>query len=64
MKSCPKCKSENVKLVDHLTIKCLICLDCGFDERTTYDVYPSHRTNQKEKGNFSPYKAGGSKRTS
>ena len=38
------------------------CNNCGFDERVVYDVYPEQKTSQKAKGNYSPYKAGGSGR--
>lgn len=60
---CPKCNSENIKVVDYLGIKCLVCNNCGFDERYYYEIYPEQRTSQKEKGRFNPYKAGGKRRT-
>jgi len=58
--NCPRCKSENVKVVKHLTIKCIICNDCGYDERDQYDVYPENKTKHYK----DPYKAGGPRRTS
>ena len=59
MKSCPKCKSGNVKIIDYLGVKCIVCNDCEFDESKQYDVYPEENRSQKEKGRFTPYKAGG-----
>ena len=56
---CPKCKSSNVKIVDYMDIKCIVCKNCGYDETKQYDVYPEEKTSQKEKGRYSPYKAGG-----
>jgi len=55
---CPKCNSGKVKLVDYLGIKCIVCNDCGFDETKQYEVY-SEKKSQKEKGMYTPYKAGG-----
>ena len=43
MRKCPKCKSENIKRVDYLSIKCVKCDDCGFDESKQYDVYPEEK---------------------
>ena len=63
MKICPRCKSENIKEVDYMNVKCIICNDCGYDQRETYDVFPEDRETQREKRKFSPYKAGGGKRT-
>ena len=62
-KICPKCNSENIKLVDYLGIKAVKCNDCGFDETKEYEVFPEEKKSQKEKGRFSPYKAGGKSRT-
>ena len=62
-KSCPKCKSSNVKLIDYLGVKCVICKKCGFDESNKYEVYPEQKISQKAKGRFTPYKTGGHKRT-
>lgn len=44
-------------------VKCIVCNNCGFDESKQYDVYPEGKTSQKEKGRYTPYKAGGFKRT-
>ncbi len=59
---CPKCKSGNVKMIDYFSVKCIKCYNCGYDETKQYDVYPEEKTSQKEKGRYTPYKAGGSRR--
>ena len=63
MAKCPKCSSENIKFSIYLGIKALKCKNCGFDESSVYEVYPEQKTSQKAKGNYTPYKTGGSKRT-
>ena len=63
-KKCPVCKSKNIKLVDYIGVKCILCLDCGFDERKHYEVFPEEKVSQKEKGRYSPYKSGGGSRVS
>jgi len=60
--TCPQCHSENIKLVDYMGIACTVCNDCGYDERSLYEVYPSERTSQSAKGKFTPYKTGGGRR--
>ncbi len=50
-------------MVDYLSVKCIVCGNCGYDETKQYDVYPEEKTSQKEKGRYTPYKAGGFKRT-
>ena len=60
---CPKCQSDEVKLVEYMGAVCLVCLNCGFDESALYEVYPDSKSSQKQKGNFSPYQAGGGART-
>ncbi|HJO01379.1 MAG: hypothetical protein QF655_01970 [Candidatus Woesearchaeota archaeon] len=62
-KICLKCKSSNIKLISYMGVKCIVCNNCGFDESKQYDVYPEGKTSQKEKGRYTPYKAGGFKRT-
>ncbi|MAE43289.1 hypothetical protein CMO93_05940 [Candidatus Woesearchaeota archaeon] len=62
-KTCPKCESNNIKIVDYLGTKCIICKNCGFDESKEYEVYPEQKTSQKEKARHTPYKTGGHKRT-
>jgi predicted nucleic-acid-binding Zn-ribbon protein len=61
-KKCPKCSSSNVKIIDYLGAKCIKCGNCSYDESKLYDVYPEEKTSQKEKGRYTPYKAGGYKR--
>lgn len=63
MTSCPKCKSDKVKLVLYRGIKCFLCKNCGFDERDVYEQYPESRSSQKAKARYTPYKAGGPRRT-
>lgn len=60
---CPKCNSENVKIVEYLGTKCIVCKECGYDEREDLEQVPEQRSSQKAKGQYSPYKKGGSKRT-
>ena len=61
--TCPRCNSTNTKQVEYMGIICTICSKCGYDERSLYEVYPSERTSQSAKGKFTPYKAGGGRRT-
>ncbi len=58
-KKCPKCSSGNVKIIDYLGAKCIVCNDCGFDETKQYEVFPEDKTSQKAKGSYMPYKTGG-----
>ena len=62
-KHCPKCGSAKTKTQAYMDINILICEKCGYDESALYEIYPEHKTSQKAKGQFSPYKTGGSKRT-
>jgi len=62
-KKCPKCKSENIKLVSYLSIKAVKCNDCDFDETKDYEIFPEQRETQREKTKFTPYKKGGIART-
>lgn len=61
-KACPKCNSKDVKSVDYIGMKCIVCNKCGYDETRLYDVYPEQKKGKKEKAGYSPYKAGGSGR--
>jgi hypothetical protein len=63
MKACPRCGSEKARLLEYMGAKCVVCDSCGFDERDSYAVYPEEDKSQKEKGRYSPYKAGGPKRS-
>jgi len=60
---CPKCKSEKVDSVEYMGTSMLVCQECGYDERDTYDEVPGQRNTQREKTKHSPYKTGGGKRT-
>lgn len=62
-KNCPKCESNNIKLIQYLGVNCIMCKNCGYDESKQYEVFPEDKVSQKEKGRYSPYKAGGFKRT-
>ncbi len=64
IRRCPKCGSTNVKLGEYQGIEVVICPMCGFDESRIYDEFPEMRTSQKAKAQFTPYKAGGGRRTS
>ena len=59
---CPSCNSDNIKIIDYLGVKCIICNNCGLDESKQYEVFPEENKSQKEKGRYTPYKAGGFKR--
>ncbi|MBI2541426.1 hypothetical protein HYV80_01840 [Candidatus Woesearchaeota archaeon] len=63
MPKCPKCGSDNAKLIRYLGIKVVKCSSCGFDESAVYEVFPEQKASQKAKGNYSKYKTGGSRRT-
>ena len=58
-KSCPKCKSDKIKIISYIGVKCIICNNCGFDESSQYEVYPEEKKSQKAKEKYSVYKAGG-----
>ncbi len=59
---CPQCHSKNIKKQMYAGLDCVICKDCGFDERILQDE-PNAKKSQKAKGSFSPYRSGGGKRT-
>lgn len=63
MTKCPKCGSTQTKKEPYMDIDVLICKSCSYDESALYDIYPEQKTSQKAKGQFSPYKTGGGKRT-
>ncbi len=60
---CPKCGSKSIVFQNYRGIKTIKCKSCGFDESSVYEVYPEQKTSQKAKGEYSVYKAGGSRRT-
>jgi len=61
-KKCPKCGSAHVDQVEMMGSKFLICLSCGYDESDVLEVYPESRGGKG--GKSSPYKRGGSMRSS
>jgi len=61
-KTCPKCSSSKIKIVDYIGAKCIVCNKCGYDESSIYEVYPEQKKSKKEKMSYSPYKTGGPKR--
>jgi len=60
--TCPKCNSENIRIIDYLGIKCIICKNCNYDETALYEVYPEQKKSAKEKASYTPYKTGGPRR--
>ena len=62
-KSCPKCKSDKIKIISYIGVKCIVCNNCGFDESSQYEVFGEEKKSQKAKGNYAPYKSGGYQRS-
>jgi predicted nucleic-acid-binding Zn-ribbon protein len=60
-KRCPKCGSEEIEMYDDLAF--IKCTKCGYDELGTADFPYGVKKSQKEKGRYSPFKAGGSRRS-
>ena len=60
---CPKCGSENIKIVDYMGAKVIVCKKCGYDETEELAIVPEQRETQREKTRYSPYRKGGGKRT-
>ena len=56
---CPKCSSNNIKIIKYMGIGCITCDNCGFDESAQYEVFPEEKKSQKAKGSYTPYKSGG-----
>jgi len=42
-KNCPKCSSNNIKIISYMGVKCVVCSNCGFDESKQYDVFPENK---------------------
>jgi len=61
-KTCPKCSSKNIKTIDYMGAKCIVCNNCGYDESSIYEVYPEQKKSAKEKASYTPYKTGGPRR--
>jgi ribosome-binding protein aMBF1 (putative translation factor) len=55
---CPKCGSDNIKIVDYMNSKIKVCKDCNYDERDELEEVPDQRNTQREKRKFSPYRSG------
>lgn len=60
---CPRCNSDKVRFEKFIGIKCLVCSNCGYDERKELSTASGDRSRQKGKSSFTPYRAGGGKRT-
>lgn len=63
MRKCPKCNSYNVEPYLYQSVEVIKCNECGFDEGAEFEQHPTEKTSQKAKGKYSPYKAGGPKRS-
>lgn len=59
--NCRKCGSENVEIVSYQGTDCIVCHECGYDEREEFEVFLEERKNSG-KGRYSPYKTGGPRR--
>ena len=57
---CPKCGSTNLMVYDE-DLNIIKCNDCGYDELEHEPVSYDIKKNT-QKGNFNPYKTGGSRR--
>ena len=55
---CPRCNSTKIKRYKYINTDCYQCLNCGYDTCSDVGSFPEQRTSQKEKGRYSPYKAG------
>ncbi len=62
-KNCPKCGSKDIEIEPYMDLNCILCKQCGYNEANQYEIYPENKASQKAKGKFTPYKAGGGKRT-
>ena len=47
-KNCPKCSSNNVKIINYLGVKCVVCNNCGFDETKQYEVFSEEKRRNLE----------------
>ncbi len=61
--TCPQCHSETIRKVQYMGIICIVCNGCGYDERSLYEVYPEEKASQSQKGRYTPYRAGGPRRS-
>jgi transcription initiation factor TFIIIB Brf1 subunit/transcription initiation factor TFIIB len=60
---CPECGSADIFVLAYRGTTCVVCGNCGFDERDEIDVYPEQRVSQREKSRYTPYKKGGGRRS-
>ena len=63
MTKCPQCDSENVEYYKFMGATVMRCKSCKFDEGEELELYPEERGSQKAKGGYSPYQAGGGRRS-
>ncbi len=61
MPTCPRCRSENVEVLDEdlSLIRCRACGYDGLEEGNSGNNSSEGRKSQREKGRYSPYKQGG-----
>ena len=62
MKRCPRCNSYNIEPYIFELVEVIKCNDCGYDEGSDFEEYPTQKTSQKAKGKYKVYKTGGSQR--
>jgi transcription initiation factor TFIIIB Brf1 subunit/transcription initiation factor TFIIB len=55
---CPICSSNNVVVERYQGTMCIVCQDCGYDEKEDLDTSATFKTNQKAKSENNPYKTG------
>jgi len=55
---CPICSSNNVVVEKYMGSMCIVCRDCGYDEKEDLDSSATFKTNQKAKAENNPYKSG------
>ena len=57
---CPRCHSNNIRIVNYLGVHAVVCNACGFDETAELEELPESRSATKTRG---PYRVGGARRT-
>jgi len=63
MNKCPVCGSKKIRPYKYNDVTCFECDNCSYDSCEEFEEVPEEKTSQKAKGRYTPYKAGGSKRT-
>ena len=63
MRKCPKCGSEDIKIIDYMGAKVIVCNKCKYDETDELAITPGQRETQREKRKYSHYRSGGRKGT-